>query len=56
LREREKAVVVVSHDLSQVMRIADRVCVLRRGKHVGTRPVSEVDGEQIVAMITGVST
>lgn len=46
---------MVSHDLSQVMRIADRVCVLRRGQHVGTRRVAEVDGEQVVAMITGVS-
>jgi len=55
LRERDKAIVVVSHDLSQVMRIADRVCVLRRGKHVGTRRVADVDGEQVVAMITGVS-
>jgi simple sugar transport system ATP-binding protein len=55
LRERDKAIVIVSHDLSQVMRIADRVCVLRRGVHVGTRNVAEVDGEQVVAMITGVA-
>lgn len=55
LRERDKAIVIVSHDLSQVMRIADRVCVLRRGSHVGTRQVDEVDAEQVVAMITGVS-
>jgi simple sugar transport system ATP-binding protein len=55
LRERDKAIVVVSHDLSQVMRIADRVCVLRRGLHAGTRRVAEIDGEQVGAMITGVS-
>ena len=55
LRERDKAIVIVSHDLSQVMRIADRVCVLRRGQYVGSRQVADIDGEQVVAMITGIA-
>jgi ABC-type sugar transport system ATPase subunit len=45
--------VIVSHSLDQVFRVADRICVLRRGKQVGIRRTSETDGDEIVAMITG---
>ena len=38
LRDRGRAVLMVSHSLDQVFRLADRICVLRRGKQVGTRP------------------
>jgi ABC-type sugar transport system ATPase subunit len=44
---------IVSHSLDQVFRLADRICVLRRGKHVGIRRTPETTGDEIVAMITG---
>jgi ABC-type sugar transport system ATPase subunit len=53
LRERGTAVLLVSHSLDQVFRLADRICVLRRGRQVGIRAASETTGEEIVAMITG---
>jgi simple sugar transport system ATP-binding protein len=53
MRDRGRAILVVSHSLDQVFRLADRVCVLRRGKQVGIRPTSETTGDQLVAMITG---
>jgi ABC-type sugar transport system ATPase subunit len=53
MRDRGKAILVVSHSLDQVFRLADRVCVLRRGKQVGIRRTSETTGDEIVAMITG---
>ena len=53
LRERGKAVVLVSHSLDQVFRLSDRICVLRRGKQVGVRETRDTDGDEIVAMITG---
>jgi simple sugar transport system ATP-binding protein len=53
LRDRGKAMIVISHNLEQVFRIADRVCVLRRGKHVATRSVQEIDGDELVSLITG---
>ena len=44
---------VVSHNLEQVIRLADRVTVLRRGAHIGTRVTSQTDKNEIVSMITG---
>jgi ABC-type sugar transport system ATPase subunit len=53
LRERGRAIVIVSHSLDQVFRVSDRICVLRRGQQVGIRKTSETNGDQIVSMITG---
>jgi ABC-type sugar transport system ATPase subunit len=53
MRDRGAAVLLVSHSLDQVFRLADRICVLRRGKQVGVRSTFETDGDEIVAMITG---
>lgn len=53
MRERGLALLVVSHNLDQVFRIADRIAVLRRGKLVGVKRTAETDGDEIVAMITG---
>jgi ABC-type sugar transport system ATPase subunit len=55
LRGRGTAILLVSHSLDQVFRLADRICVLRRGKQVGIRAASETTGEEIVAMITGLA-
>ncbi|GAA1624592.1 ATP-binding cassette domain-containing protein [Kribbella alba] len=53
LRERGAAVLVVSHNLDQVFRIADRIAVLRRGNQIGTRVTAETHKNEIVSMITG---
>jgi ABC-type sugar transport system ATPase subunit len=53
LRDTGRAVLLVSHSLDQVFRLADRICVLRRGVQVGIRRTSETSGDEIVAMITG---
>ena len=53
LRASGKAVIIVSHDLNFVFEHADRVTVLRLGRTVGTRRVSEVGREEVVGMITG---
>jgi D-xylose transport system ATP-binding protein len=55
MRERGRAIVIVSHSLDQVFRISDRICVLRRGQQVGVRTTSETTGDEIVSMITGLS-
>ena len=55
LKERGRAIVIVSHSLDQVFRVADRICVLRRGHQVGVRRTAETTGDEIVSMITGLT-
>jgi simple sugar transport system ATP-binding protein len=55
LKDRGRAMIVVSHNLAQVFRISDRICVLRRGEQVGVRTTSETSENEIVSMITGLS-
>ncbi|MGD9735913.1 MAG: ATP-binding cassette domain-containing protein [Solirubrobacterales bacterium] len=53
MRERGRGIVIVSHSLDQVFRIADRICVLRRGEQVDVLDRSATSGDEVVAMITG---
>ncbi len=53
MRDRGRAILLVSHSLEQVFRLADRICVLRRGKQVGVRQRSETSADELVEMITG---
>jgi D-xylose transport system ATP-binding protein len=48
-------VLLVSHNLDQVFRLADRIAVLRRGNQVGVRSIQETTRNEIVSMITGLS-
>ncbi len=54
LKERNLAILIISHSLDQVFRLSDRICVLRCGKQVGIRRRAETDRNEIVSMITGV--
>jgi D-xylose transport system ATP-binding protein len=55
LRGRGRAIVLVSHNLDQVFRVADRIAVLRRGVQVGVRVTRETGHNEIVSMITGLA-
>lgn len=46
--------VLVSHSLQQVMEVADRVTVLRRGRMVANVAVEDTSGDDLIAYITGV--
>lgn len=56
LKARKLPVLIISHSLDQVFRLADRICVLRRGKQIGIREAKQTDKNEIVSMITGLST
>jgi D-xylose transport system ATP-binding protein len=53
LREEGHGVVVISHNLADVFEVADRIFVLRLGRHAGDFAVGEASQEEIVAAITG---
>ncbi|TNC35438.1 ATP-binding cassette domain-containing protein [Mumia zhuanghuii] len=53
LRENGLAVIMISHNMSDVRAVADRVSVLRLGRNNGTFTVADVSQEDIVAAITG---
>jgi len=55
LKARDLAIVIVSHNLDQVFRLADRICVLRRGRQIGVRDSRAVTRNEIVSMITGLA-
>jgi D-xylose transport system ATP-binding protein len=55
LREQNLGVVVISHNLSDVFAVCDRVVVLRLGRRAATFEVSKTTGEEVVAAITGLS-
>ena len=53
LREHGVGIIYISHRLEEVFDLADRVTVLRDGRLIDTRPVSEVTQGQLVSMMVG---
>ncbi len=47
------SVIYISHRLSEVFEIADRVTVLRDGHKIGTRQVSDLSTDQLITMMVG---
>jgi D-xylose transport system ATP-binding protein len=53
LREHGLGVVLISHNLEDVLAVADRIAVLRLGRNAGTFAAAEVKHDELVAAITG---
>jgi ABC-type sugar transport system ATPase subunit len=53
LRKHDVSVIVVSHNMQQLMSVADRITVMRLGRTIATRTVSETKVAEIVGLITG---
>ncbi len=53
LKDHGLSVIMITHNMQHVLHYCDRVMVLRLGRHIATRNVSEVDGDSLVALITG---
>jgi len=53
LVERGVAIVYITHRMSEVFRIAQRVTVLRDGRLVGTYPAAELDPQGLIARMVG---
>jgi len=48
-----KSILFISHKLNEIMELADRCTVLRKGKYVGTVNISETTKEELSAMMVG---
>ncbi len=53
LKRKGVACVMISHKLDEVAAVCDTVSVIRDGTHVGTRPMSELNTNDIIAMMVG---
>ena len=53
LRNHDVSVIVVSHNMQQLMEIADRITVMRLGRTIATRIVKDTKVSEIVGLITG---
>ncbi len=53
LRSQGIAVVLITHNMEQVLEVCDRIVVLRLGRKVADRPVVGLTGPMLVGYITG---
>ncbi|WP_107763873.1 sugar ABC transporter ATP-binding protein [Coprothermobacter proteolyticus] len=53
LKSEGKGIILISHKIEEIMEIADRVEVLRDGKYIGTRVVSETNADELIKMMVG---
>src|SRR6185369_6867444 len=53
LAEEGHSIIFISHKLHEVLDVADRITVIRRGKVVGSRVPPETDEEDLAALMVG---
>ncbi|MBE0409827.1 MAG: sugar ABC transporter ATP-binding protein [Anaerolineales bacterium] len=53
LREQGMSFIYITHKLSEVFRIADRVMVMRDGKKIGSENVNDVNEKDLISMMVG---
>ena len=53
LVERGKSIIFITHKLKEVLEIADRITVIRRGKVIGSTTPAEADQSQLAEMMVG---
>ncbi|MEA4998331.1 MAG: sugar ABC transporter ATP-binding protein [Candidatus Limiplasma sp.] len=53
LKARGIGIIYISHRMSELKQIADRVTVLRDGEYVATRAISETANDELVALMVG---
>jgi ABC-type sugar transport system ATPase subunit len=54
LRAHDVAIVIVSHNVDQLLKLCDDLCVLRRGEMVGVYEKGDLTPSDIVSLIVGV--
>lgn len=53
LAKEGKSILFISHKLNEIMEVADRVSVLRKGKYIGTVDVKDTNAQELSRMMVG---
>ena len=53
MKNDNKAIVIITHKLNEVMALSDKVAVLRKGKYIGTVNTAETTKEELSRMMVG---
>lgn len=53
LRKSGIAIIYISHRMDEIFTLADRVTVLRDGKYIGTKDISETDRDDLIKLMVG---
>jgi ABC-type uncharacterized transport system ATPase subunit len=53
MKEDNKALVIITHKLHEVMDVSDRVAVLRKGEYIGDVATSDTDPQKLTDMMVG---
>ncbi len=53
LKARGCGLIYITHKMEEIERLADRICVLRDGEHVGTAPAAELPPAKLVNWMVG---
>ncbi|MDK2857164.1 MAG: ribose transport system ATP-binding protein [Verrucomicrobiota bacterium] len=56
LKSQGIGIIIISHQMYDIFEVADRIIVMRRGRKVAERLVSETDPDEIVGLIVGAET
>ena len=55
MRADNKAIVIITHKLNEVMELSDNVAILRKGKYIGTVETSKTSPKELTDMMVGYS-
>lgn len=53
LKQKGVAIVYISHKMDEIYTIADTITVLRDGKYITTKPATELDRKNLIALMVG---
>lgn len=53
LKKKGNTIIIITHKLDEIKRMADEVTVIRRGEYIGTKPIEEITPEVLSKMMVG---
>lgn len=53
MKEHGKSIVIITHKLTEVLEVSDRVSVLRKGEYIGTVETKDADASSLTQMMVG---